>query len=615
MAINNKRITVSDLDFDSIKANLKTFLQGQSEFSDYDFEGSGLSVLLDVLAYNTHYNGVYTNLAVNEMFLDSASKRASVVSLAKMLGYVPRSAKCSSAIVNATITAPTAAPGTVTLPANQAFNTSIDGVSYTFYNRSAVTVARNTAGNYTFANLPIVEGTPLQYKYTVAAGVRYILPNANIDIDTLTVRVQENANSDLFEVHTRAENLTEATTSTRVYFIKEIDDGLYEISFGDGVIGRQLDNGNVITLDYFVSNLDNANGASNFTYGGSSLLGSSLSVSIVSRATGGAASEGIDSIKFNAPRLYAAQNRAVTPDDYKAIILSQFPDAASVAVWGGEDNDPPIYGKTYICVKPNDASKLTNLQKEFIVNNILNQRNIVSITPEIIDPEYFNIKVTCFVYYNPRETTKTPTQIETIVKNQILNYNDTELEKFDGVLRFSKLSRIIDAADPAITNNISRIMVRRQFTPVFNISSEYKLNLINPISQDGGKQGDVFASTGFFIPNSTLVHYLDDDSFGNVRLYYNGPDGTIADRVIVNPSIGTIEYEAGRVVVRNLTITALNDVIFEMQVKPESYDVVSALNQIVQIDPTLLTVEAIADQTSNGDLRAGYNYDFQSIRS
>jgi hypothetical protein len=612
MAINNKRITVSDLDFDSIKANLKTFLQGQSEFSDYDFEGSGLSVLLDVLAYNTHYNGIYTNLAVNETFLDSASKRASVVSLAKMLGYVPRSAKCATAIVNATITTPTSSPNTVTLPANQAFNTSIDGESYTFYNRSAITVSRNSSGNYTFLNLSLTEGTPLQYKYTVATGVRYIVPNANVDIDTLSVRVQENANSNLFEVYTRAESLTDVTSTTKVYFIKEIDDGLYEISFGNGVIGTEFANGNVVTLDYFVSSLEAANTASNFSYGGSSLLGSNLSITTLSRAAGGAASEDINSIKFNAPRMYAAQNRAVTPEDYKAIILSQFPQAASVTVWGGEDNDPPIYGKTFICIKPSEGSKLTNLQKEFITNNILQQRNIVSITPEIIDPGYFNVKVTSFVYYNPRETTKTPKQIETIVKDAILNYNATELEKFDGVLRFSKLSRIIDSSDPAIINNTTRIMVRRQFAPAYNISSEYKLNLINPISQDGGKQGDVFASTGFFVPNSTAVHYLDDDSFGNVRLYYIGPN---FDKVIVNPSIGTIEYEAGRVVVRNLTITSLDDVIFEMQVKPESYDVVSALNQIVQIDPTLLTVEAIADQTANGDLRAGYNYDFQSIRS
>jgi len=612
MATNNKRIQVSELDFDAIKENLKTFLRGQSEFSDYDFEGSGLSVLLDVLAYNTHYNALYTNLAVNEMFLDSASKRASVVSLAKMLGYVPRSAKCATATVNATISTPTSSPDVATIPANQPFTTSIDGVSYTFYNRGAQTVARSTTGTYTFPNLILTEGTPLQFKYTVAPGVRYIVPNANVDIDTIAVSVQETASSDVFVNYTRADKLTDVTSLTKVYFIKEIDDGLYEIQFGDGVIGQQLSNGNVVTIDYFVSSLSAPNTASNFVYGGATLLGSNLAVTTVARASNGAEPEDIDSIKFNAPRLYAAQNRAVTPDDYKAIILSQFPEAQSVAVWGGEDNDPPIYGKTFICIKPREASKLTQLQKDFVASNILQSRNIVSITPEIIDPEYFNIKVTSFVYYNPRETTKTPTQIETIVKQAILQYNDDDLERFDGVLRFSKLSRVIDGADPAIVNNITRIMVRRQFAPAYNISTEYKLNLINPISQDGGKQGDVFASTGFFIPNRTEVHFLDDDSFGNVRLYYIGPN---FDKVIVDPSIGTIDYEAGRVVVRNLTITALDGPIFEMQVKPESYDVVSALNQIVQISPELLIVEAIADNTINGDLQAGYNYDFQSIRS
>jgi len=222
MATNNKRIQVSELDFDTIKENLKTFLRGQSEFSDYDFEGSGLSVLLDVLAYNTHYNALYTNLSVNELFLDSASKRASVVSLAKMLGYVPRSAKCATAIINATISSPTSSPDVVTLPANQPFTTSIDGESYTFYNRGAQTVARSPNGTYTFSNLIITEGTPLQFKYTVAPGVRFIVPNANIDIDTITVSVQETSSSDIFVNYTRADKITDVTFNTKAYFIKEI---------------------------------------------------------------------------------------------------------------------------------------------------------------------------------------------------------------------------------------------------------------------------------------------------------------------------------------------------------------------------------------------------------
>ena len=611
MANNNKRIQVSELDFDAIKSNLKTFLQGQTEFQDYDFEGSGLSVLLDVLAYNTHYNGIYTNLAVNECFLDSASKRASVVSLAKMLGYMPRSASCATATVTATVTSPTSSPSTVTIPAMQPFTTSIDNVSYTFYNRSAVTTAL-ASGAYTFTGLVLTEGTPLQYKYTMAPGVRFIIPNANADLNTLTVSVQQTSSSDVYEVYTRADTITEITELSHVYFVKEIDDGLYEISFGNDNLGIALSNGNVVTLDYMVSSLEEPNSASSFTYGGVTLAGSSLSVTATAAASGGASSESIDEIKFNAPKYYAAQNRAVTPDDYKAIILKNFPEAQTISVWGGEDNNPPIYGKTYICIKPKEASKLTNLQKEFIKNNILDSRNIVSITPEIVDPEFFNIKVTSFVYYNPRATTKTAAQIETLVKESIMRYNDDDLERFDSVLRYSKLTKIIDETDPAIINNITRIMIRHPHEVTYNIATQYVLDLINPISQDGGKQGEVFASTGFYIPNSTELHFLDDDANGNIRLYYLN---TNFEKVIVTPDIGTINYDTGSIVVRSLTIRAIDGAFFEWQVKPESYDVVSALNQIVQIDPTLLTIEAIADNTINGDMQAGYNYQFNSIRS
>lgn len=611
MANNNKRIQVSELDFDAIKSNLKTFLQGQTEFQDYDFEGSGLSVLLDVLAYNTHYNGIYTNLAVNECFLDSASKRASVVSLAKMLGYMPRSASCATATVTATVNSPTSSPATVTIPAMQPFTTSIDNISYTFYNRSAVTTA-SVGGTYTFTGLVLTEGTPLQYRYTMTPGVRFVIPNANADLNTLTVTVQQTASSDLYDVYTRADTITEISEVSKVYFVKEIDDGLYEISFGNNNLGIALSNGNVVTLDYMVSSLEEPNKSTAFVYGGVALAGGSLTVSATAAASGGSPSESIDEIKFNAPKYYAAQNRAVTPDDYKSIILKNFPEAQTISVWGGEDNNPPIYGKTYICIKPKEANKLTNLQKEFIKNNILQSRNIVSITPEIVDPEFFNIKVTSFVYYNPRATNKTAAQIETLVKQSIMRYNDEELERFDSVLRYSRLTKIIDETDPAITNNITRIMIRHPHEVQYNIASQYLLDLINPISQDGGKQGEVFASTGFYIPNSLEIHYLDDDGLGNIRLYYLN---TNFEKVIVTPDIGTINYDTGSIVVRSLTIRAIEGAFFEWQVKPESYDVVSALNQIVQIDPTLLTIEAIADNTINGDLQAGYNYQFNSIRS
>jgi hypothetical protein len=612
MAINNKRINVAELDFDQIKANFKTFLQNQEQFQDYNFEGSAMSILMDLLAYNTHYNGIYTNLAVNEMFLDSASKRSSVVSISKMLGYTPRSARCSRAVVNVTIAAPASFPEVVTLPAGQSFSTNVDNITYTFYNIEDVSTKQDTNGRYIFSNLEIIEGSPLQFKYTVAPGGRYIISNPNVDISTLTVRVQENATSDLFTTYTLSDNITSVDSNSRIFFIKEIDDGLYELIFGDGIIGEELQNGNVITVNYFVSSLDAPNNATNFSYNGITLLGSNLSVTTINAATGGAEPEDVTSIKFNAPRMYSAQNRAVTPDDYKAIIYNLFAQAESVSVWGGEDNSPPVYGKTYICIKPKDATKLTATEKDILKNNILASRNIIAITPEIVDPEYFNVVVTTYVYYNPRETDKTPSQIETIVKNAILNYNDTELQRFDSVLRFSKLSKIIDESDEAITNNTTRITIRREFDPIYNISSEYKLVLINPISREGNKLGDVFSSTGFFIPNSLFVHYLDDDGEGNVRLYYLN---TNFDKIIVNPTIGTIDYNNGIIVVRNLTLTGLDGGRFEFLVKPDSYDVVSALNQIVQISPAELTVTSIADNTSSGDLGAGYNYKFNSIRS
>ncbi len=612
MATNNKRLNVAELDFDTIKSNLKTYLKAQDQFSDYDFEGSALSVLLDVLAYNTHYNSIYTNLAVNEMFLDSASKRSSVVSIAKMLGYTPRSAKCATAVVNLTITSPTSYPDSVTLPANQSFLTSIDNVTYTFYNIEDVTINPTNSGSYIFSNLKIIEGTPLQYKFVVAAGSRFIIPNTNVDISTISVRVQENASTDVYQTYSLSDNITTVTSSSKVFYLKEIDGGLYEIIFGDDNISKGLTVGNVVTVDYFISSLEAPNNANVFSYNGVTLLGSNLTVTTVSKATGGAEAEDISSIKFNAPRLYSAQNRAVTPDDYKSIIYNLFPQAKSVTVWGGEDNNPPVYGKTYVCVKPKDADRLTNVEKDSIKNNILASRNIVSIFPEIIDPEYFDVLVTSYVYYNPRETNKTPSQLESIVKQSLIDYNENELQRFDSVLRFSKMSRVIDESDPSITNNTTRILIRRTFEPIYNISSEYKLNLINPISKAGNKEGDVFSSSGFFIPNSTQIHYLDDDENGNIRLYYLN---TNFDKVIVNSTIGTIDYDSGLVVVRNLNITSLNGGTLDFIIRPSSYDVVSALNQIVEISEADLNITAIADNTNNGDLGAGYNYIFNSIRS
>lgn len=609
----NKKINITELDFDAIKANLKEFLKGQSEFSDYDFEGSGLSVILDILAYNTHYNALYDNLAVNELFLDSAIKRNSVVSLAKSLGYTPRSAKSAIADVNVQVTSISNGPAVIVIPALSPFSTTIDGRTYTFYNRAPIS-ATGPATVYNMNNIRLTEGEFLSYRFDVAEGntSRFVIPNQNVDLDTLRVRVQENSQSSEFNTFTSATSLVDADSTTRVYWVKEIDDGVYELVFGDGVIGQALQAGNVVNVDYFVSNLDGPNGARVFTYDGSlPIPGAVVTVSVVNPASGGDVPEDIQSIKFNAPRMYAAQNRAVTTDDYKTIIYNQFAEAKSVTVWGGEDNNPPVYGKTFICVRPKSANKLTNQQKNDIVTTILSNKNVVSVIPEILDPEYLNIALDVTVYFNPRNTNRTSVDIEELVRQTIFKYDDDDLQRFDGVFRHSKLSRLIDMTEASIVNNNTTVLIRRKIAPRYNVSAQYMLNIVNPIYTTGLAQNAIY-TTGFFISGSDVIHYLDDDGVGNMRLYYIGPS---AEKIIVNPTIGNVDYAAGIINIKNLHITAIADIDFEISIKPSSYDVVSAYTQIAEVARDHLTIRAIADETANGDLRAGKNYQFTTSRS
>jgi hypothetical protein len=610
MAQTNRRINVSELDFDQIKDNLKEFLRGQDEFKDYDFDGSGLSVLLDVLAYNTHYNNLYTNLAVNESFLDSASKRASVVSLAKSLGYVPRSARCARAIVDVRIVNPTSTPTVATLPAYQSFETTLDGINYTFFNLGSYTTSNGVNG-YIFSGVELVEGTPLQFKYTVGSGTKYIIPNPNVDVSTIRVTVQESVSSANFSTYTYVDNIVNGlTATTRAFFIKEVEGGLHEITFGDDILGKALSPGNIVIIDYFVSGLDGANGARLFNYNGTPLLGGSVSVSGKTIATGGAAAEDIDSIKYNAPRMYAAQNRAVTPEDYKALILSNFPESNSVSVWGGENNIPATYGKVYICVRPTDATKLTNLQKNYILNTILQSKNMVSVTPEIIDPEYIEISLNITSYYNPMESTKTESELKTIITNTVFDYDDTDLKKFDGVFRHSKLSRLIDVSDPAIVSTTMTVLLRRKLIVKYNVSAQYVLNVINPLYNSGIAEGAIY-STGFYIKDSDVVHYIDDDGQGLLRLYTLD---TNFQKTITDPAIGSVDYDRGYLEINNLHITDLADIDFEISMKPQANDVVSALHQVAEIARDHLTVNVIQDRAAAGDLAAGFNYTFTPIR-
>jgi len=380
------KLEISELDFDGIKENLKKFLSQQDEFTDYDFEGSGMSVLLDMLAYNTHYLGYNANMLANEMFLDSADLRSSVVSLAKQVGYTPTSSTASSAVVDVLVNNATGA--SLTMSRGTKFTTTVDGQSYAFVNNADVTITP-VDGVYKFSNLTIQEGSYLNYKYTVSTSdidQRFIIPNDSVDTNTLTVKVQESSSDSTTNTYTLATGITGLDSTSKVYFLQEVENGRYEVYFGDGVLGKTVADGNIIILDYVTCNRDESNGATTFTLSGSIGGFTSANITTISNASGGSGPESIRSIKYNAPRDFTAQDRAVTADDYKVLVKSLYANAQAVQVYGGEDAETPDYGKVYISIKAKSGSNLTVATKDSIVQS-LKQYAVASVRPVIIDPE------------------------------------------------------------------------------------------------------------------------------------------------------------------------------------------------------------------------------------
>ena len=612
----NRKIQTSELDFDAIKANIKSYLEGQDTFRDYDFEGSSMSILLDILAYNTHYNALYTNLAVNESFLDSASKRSSVVSRAKEIGYIPHSATGAVAKVNIVVSNTTSTPASLTIPANQPFSATVDGSTYNFYNTEAA-VATLSGSTYTFSDVEIKEGTPLEFKYTVADGVRYLIPNQDVDLSTVKVRVQENASSGTFETFVRQDELLDLDGTSKVFFVKEIEGELYELEFGNNTIGKELANGNVVTITYMTTNKTEANGARVFSYQGATLLGGNTAVTTTLAATGGTDVEDIESIRYNAPRYYTAQNRAVTTEDYKATIYRAYPDAQTINVWGGEDNIPAQYGKVFLSIKPETTNALTAAQKDLIITEILKNKNVVSITPEIVDPEYINLEVTTTVYYNPNLTTRALSDIKDLVIQTIKDYNNDHLESFTGIFKYSNLSRNIDATEDSILSNITTIKLHREIDVRYNSNTTYEINLGNPIYHSGVPEQSV-SSHGFMIAGYDQMMYLEDfpnsdNQTGYLKMYYIEND---IKNYIRN--FGEINYDTGYIKMNEIEITGIDTAAspaFELIIKPQSNDVASIRNQLVQIPDNNIFVNVIADKVAQGDQAGNSNYVFTSSRN
>jgi hypothetical protein len=619
--MQNNKINVSELDFDLIKSNLKEFLKGQSQFTDYDFEGSSLSILLDLLAYNTHYSALYNNLAVNESFLDSASKRNSVVSLAKALGYVPDSAQGAVATITLVVSNTTTNQDILNLPKYTQFSTTVDGQNYIFYTMEDYSARRNTNNNtYTFSEIKIKEGFPLTFKYQVTDGQKYILPNADVDLSTLTVRVQATATSSLFETWNRNEDLLNIDSSSKVFFVKEIENEFYELEFGNGVIGKALQNGNVVNIEYMTCNKDLPNGARSFTFQGANLFGGTVSTPITTiAAEGGVDKEDIDTIRFNAPRAYAAQNRAVSVNDYKNIILTEYSEAESVSVWGGEDNVPPVYGKVFVSIKPKTTDTLSQTQKDFIKNTILKPKNVVSITPEIVDPSYVEVEVNTTVYYDPKVTNKGENDIRNLVIDSIKDYANNYLESFGGVLRYSKFTSTVDDTDPSIVSNITTIKLHRLIEPKYNVPSQYKIELGNPIHCSGYPEESIL-SNGFYVDDYDFLVYTDDlptdTETGVMRLFYY--DSNLDKQYLSKngqSTIGFINYTTGSIELNNLNVIGLEGQIFELVIKPESNDVISVRNQLLKMPDDKITVNIIVDKIASGDAAGNANYVFTTSRS
>ena len=609
------KLEISELDFDGIKENLKKFLSQQDEFTDYDFEGSGMSVLLDMLAYNTHYLGYNANMLANEMFLDSADLRSSVVSLAKQVGYTPTSSTASSAVVDVLVNNATGA--SLTMSRGTKFTTTVDGQSYAFVNNADVTITP-VDGVYKFSNLTIQEGSYLNYKYTVSTSdidQRFIIPNDSVDTNTLTVKVQESSSDSTTNTYTLATGITGLDSTSKVYFLQEVENGRYEIYFGDGVLGKTVADGNIIILDYVTCNRDESNGATTFTLSGSIGGFTSATVTTISNAVGGSGPESIRSIKYNAPRDFTSQDRAVTADDYKVLVKSLYANAQAVQVYGGEDAETPDYGKVYISIKAKSGSNLTVATKNSIVQS-LKQYAVASVRPVIIDPETTFITLVTNFKYNSGATTKDVSTLQTNVLNAIANYNNNTLENFAGMFRYSKVIEAINDADTSILSNITTVKMYKYITPTLSSALKYTISFnnafYNPHSGHNSSAGGIVSSTGFKIndDSSTNEHFLDDDGAGNLRVYYLS--GTT--RIYTSSTYGTVDYTTGKIILTSANITSISNVDgasstqIRITVTPNSNDVVPVRNQVLSIDTSNSSVTGEIDGIESGSSQAGTTY-------
>ena len=575
MAANNA-LRVTDIDFDGIKRNLQTFLSSQTELQDYNYESSAMQTIINLLAYNTYYNAIYTNFVANEMFLDSALIRENVVSRAKMLGYTPTSNRGASARIQVNVQ-PNDSPTSITVPANTAFTTIIDNITYTFSTSTSSTIPQNSNGDFV-STITVTEGDAAQESYVVSTNspVRYYINNIDVDTTSLKVTVQESSSNTSTTTFSLANDLTTINGNSAVYFIDESVGGKYEVTFGDGILGKQLRDSNIIRFNYRVSNGAELNGTNTFT-GPSSIAGySTYTFSVVERANGGADKQSIESIKFNAPRSYQSQNRAVTTNDYKNIVLGLAPDIRAVNVWGGELNKPPIYGKVFVSALPSSGDALTTSRKREI-ESLLNDSNTVTIEAVLVDPTYLYVIPEVEVYYNPNKTNKSADTLLNQVDSVLNNFNENDLGYFNSTYYVSELIKKIDKIDDSVVSAYVKTNMQKRFIPTTTAATSYVLNFNNAIYNPHPGHRYALSSTSFTYEGFTC--YIDDDGNGAVRIY-RLVQGV---RTYVNSNAGTVNYASGRVDLTSLLITAYVGDAIKVTAVPRDYNITTITNQIIQI--------------------------------
>jgi len=598
---DNLNLKVDELDFQGIKLNLKSFLQAQDQFRDYNFEGSGLSVLLDILAYNTYYNSFYLNMVLNEAFLSTSQKRSSVVNAAKSLNYVPRSTTSARIIGTLTVT-PTGSPASILIPSYTAFSGSLDGITFNFLTTEAVNIIANS-GEYIAENVELVEGTFVRNTFIVNVNdpdQRFQLLNLNADTSTLIVKVLNSTSDTTTRTFVPPNNFIELNSSSQVYFLEEGSSGLFEIKFGDDIFGVALQNGNVVVLEYLVSKGILANDVESISYASSIAGVSTISFVPDDPSGGGLEKETISQIKFTAPKAYEAQNRAVTTEDYKALLLQQS-IVDSVSVWGGEDNDPPEYGKVFIAIKPSVGSVLSATEKTNLIRSIINPKKILTVRTEIVDPEYIYILITSTVKYDSDKTTLSPGSIIDIVTDVIKNYNDSDIDEFSKYFRYSKLLRLIDLSERSILNSDLTVKMRIETQVQLNTEQRLEIKFSNAInSSTNGRPSTHPYGAGNQITSNEFTYngfencFLEENN-GIMRIYQI----VRSEKVGVLSNAGTLNYSTGTVILSNFAPSAFTDGTSTLKLTaiPQDKDILPLRNQIIQIRDEDISVSLVDDKT------------------